>query len=240
MNKKNKKLIVGGVIALAVILVAAALIGRFSPAADPHAGHDHGTQQTDPADPHAGHDHGTQQTDPANPTGSGSGTGHTHAPNSEAKIIYKPTEHEDGTYSFTLKDPSGKVLFSKDGLDRYPLVEGISEDVYSVGWPTGTGPNDFQQVYCHREKGLVSQVFDGPIGSDGVRVALPHKDGVLVRDVFDEKAYSKVHPLPNAYTKGAFVIAGGKLIEGHKAVRVSYVTDDKGTTVTTVIELYAK
>lgn len=228
MNKKNKGLIIGGVIALVVILVAAALIGQFGPASDPHAGHDHDTQQTNP-------------TGSGNPSGtSGTGTGHTHAPNSEAKMTYNPVENKDGTYSFTIKSKDGKVLFSKDGLDRYPLVEAVNEDMYSVGWPTGTGPNDFQQIYCHREKGLVSEVFDGPIGSDGVRVAVPHKDGVLVRDIFDKKAYSKVHTLPNAYTKGDYVITGGKLIDGQKAVRVTYVVDKKGTNATAVIELYAK
>lgn len=241
MNKKNKLWTIIGVSALVVVLVAAALIGRFAPAADPHAGHDHANDgQTNVTDEH-GHDAGVHdQETSANDGGTKSTTAHIH---SDAKIVYTPEEKSDGTYAFTLKDKDGKVLFSKDGLDRYPLQEAVSTDVYRLGWPTGTGPNDFQEIYCNRETGQISEVFDGAVASDGVRIALPIGDGkkgysILVRNVFD-KGFAKEYKLEDAVMGGKYAVTAGKLMDkGH--VKVTYLTDNKGGYKAIDIDLYAE
>ena len=231
MNKKNKLWAIIGVSVVVVALVAVALIGRFAPAADPHAGHDHD------ADPHTSttDGHGHEGEGDTQPTGS-----HSHG---STKIKYEPKENGDGTYSFTLKDPNGKLLFSKDGLDRYPLVENVSEDVYRLGWPTGSGPNDFQEVYCHRKSGQVSEVFDGAVASDGVRIALPIGDSqkgysILVRNVFDND-YTKEHKLEDAFKGGKYAVLSGKMAKD-KTVRIIYLAGSDGTHKNILIDLYAK
>lgn len=233
MNKKKKLWTVIGVVALVVVLVAAALIGRFAPAADPHAGHDH---DADPhtsttADPHAGHNHGDSLHTTAKPDGNTANT-----------VVCIPTKNDDGTYSFVLRDQKGHELFRKSGLDRAPLTERISDQVYSVGWPTGAGPNDYQQVYYHLQTGQVSQVFDSPLASDGVRVIVPRalkkSYAVIVQDLFDAKVYSKTYPLPGAYTGGDYTVVGGKLDPETKKVRVTYLVSEKAERTAAFIPLY--
>ena len=235
MKKKNKLWTIIGVSALVVVLLAAGLIGHFAPAADPHAGHNHGDEgQTQATDEHG---HAVGEHDNENKTEA--------QENTPAKIVYAVQQNEDGTYSFVLKDRAGKVLFTQNGLDRAPLAESVSKDVFTLGWPTGQGPNDFKQIYCNTKTGKYSPVFDGPVASDGVRVLLPKGvvDGeylVEVRDLFNEKGYSKTHVLKSAYTEGSYAVMGGKLAANKRQVHVTYCVDKDGAHTIAMIDLYAE
>lgn len=152
--------------------------------------------------------------------------GHNHETAETLDVSY--TLEKDNTFTLTIKDHDGTVLLTKTGLKQKALAEQVSDTVFSLGWATGTGANDYEMVYCSRMTCQVSEVFVSPFACDGVRVVLPqgnNKDGysVLIRDVFDSKGYSKTYPLTDAYTKGdQAVVFGGKLV-GNGQATVSYL-----------------
>lgn len=177
---------------------------------------------------HEGHNHDTPAAE-----------GHTHV--AQVSGNYRIEKAQDGTYTVTVTDKNGKALRTEKNLKNAPIVEKITDEVYSIGWATGTGPNDYKCLYGNSAKYLASEVFTSPLGCDGKRVAYPHaeKDGyaVTVQDVFDKAAYSRTHLLEDAYVGGDYTVAGGKLRQDG-TVNVAYVINKEGRTRSAVIPLY--
>lgn len=166
--------------------------------------------------------------------------------NANDKVKYQTYTNTDGTYRLVLRDSKNAVLFEQDKLERMPSVEKVNEEkgVYALGWalykdPADNGPNDYASVYYNVKTGEVSQLFLAPRGCDGVRIAYGSEDQtkVIVQDLFDKEEYYKEYTLENAVpNKDGDIIVGGQL--KNATVVVSYVADEKGTTLRHPINLY--
>lgn len=224
------------VIALLVglLIVIGPILGDNSGGHYEGDGHDH-SQTGTTADPHAGHNHaaGEECTDTTD-------TGSTQ--NSTDKVKYQIYTNTDKTYRVVFRDSAGTAVYEQDKIVKQPVRETVDADkgVYSLGWATGTGPNDYAHIYYNVKTGQVSKTIVAPRGCDGVRVAYGSEDQtkVIVQDLFDNEVYYKEYALADAYTAATDIIIGGKLKDDKKTVTVSYVVDEKGSTRHINVNLY--
>lgn len=197
-------------------------------------------------DEHAGHDH---SEDGSSANGEHyEGDGHNHGSSSGSSgdsaissvLNHRVYTNADKTYRMQIVDQKNNVLFEKDKLANAPLKEAVKGDVYTLGWATGTGANDYEHVFCNGKTGEVSQLFYAPRGFDGVRVAYASADQtkIIVQDIFNKDAYYKEYTLENAYVGGDYVIAGGKLQSDNNSVLITYVVDESGKTRHATFKLY--
>lgn len=228
ISRKQWTAIISLVSVLAII-VGITLAGNLSKAsiADPHAGHNHAPGEdcgTATVDPHAGHNHGADEESNAN-------TG---------VLSHRVYANADKTYRVQVVNKQNQVVFEKDKLYNTPIREDISADFASLGWATGKGTNDFEHIFWNTKTGATSAVFYAPRVYDGVRVAYSSADQtkIIVQDIFNKTAYYKEYPLTGVYTKGTTIIQSGKVQADKKSVRITYVTDEKGSTHQVVIPLY--
>lgn len=228
-----------GAVLLAVVAIIVFLV-VFGPKnnaqLDEHAGHNHAEGEdcntTTTADPHAGHNHAAGEDCNVTTTG--------HNDSETGVLNYRVYTNADKTYRVTVVDAKNKVVFEQDKLYNAPVKEDMGNDIFALGWATGTGPNDFSQIFCNKKTGAVSQEFFAPKGYDGVRVAYPNKDQtkIIVQDIFDKDAYYKEYTLESTFRKDGEIVVGGKLHTDKKTVTVSYYTDEKGTLRQAAIKLY--
>ena len=216
-----------GVVAIFVALVI------FGPKHNPNSG----------ADAHAGHNHAEGEECGTGTTAGGhsANDGHNHgATTANGALNYRVYTNADKTYTLSVVDANNKELFKQDNLVNAPLKDEVTDDIFSLGWATGTGPNDFVHIFCNNKTGAVSREFVAPRGFDGVRIAYPNEDQtkIIVENIFNDK-YHKEYDLENAHSKNGDVIVGGKLRTDKKTVLVTYYGDDEGNTVQSLIQLYA-
>lgn len=231
-NKQAMITIISVLCAAALLVVLLVVIGPVLGGndADPHAGHNHGSELGDGHYEGDGHDH--------------SGTGSTA--DSDAKVKYQLYTNADKTYRVVFRGADGKTLGEYDKLERQPSKETVNEDagVYAMSWAlykdaADNGPNDFASVYYNVKTGQISEKFHAPRGCDGVRVAYGSEDQskIIVQDLFDKEAYYKEYALEECYTGEGDVITGGRLQDDKKTVVISY-KDKDGASRHTIVKLY--
>ena len=230
-NKQAMITIISVLCAAALLVVLLVVIGPVLGGnnADPHAGHNHGSELGDGHYEGDGHDH--------------SGTGSTA--DSDAKVKYQLYTNADKTSRLVFRDDAGRTIVEFDSLQipegKKPIVETVDADkgVYELGWATGNGANEFECVYYNVKTGQVSDKFIAPRGTDGVRVAYGSADQtkVVAQDRFDKDAYSKEYALEECYTGEGDVITGGRLQDDKKTVVISY-KDKDGASRHTIVKLY--
>jgi len=230
-NKQAMITIISVLCAAALLVVLLVVIGPVLGGnnADPHAGHDHGSELGDGHYEGDGHDH--------------SGTGSTA--DSDTKVKYQLYTNADKTSRLVFRDDAGQTIVEFDNLQipegKKPIVETVDADkgVYELGWATGNGANEFECVYYNVKTGQVSDKFIAPRGTDGVRVAYGSADQtkVVVQDLFDKDAYSKEYALEEPYAGEGDVITGGRLQDDKKTVVISY-KDKDGASRHTIVKLY--
>lgn len=246
----RKQWTIGGILlAVAAVIVFLVVFGpKNNQQLDEHAGHNHaaGEDCNATVDPHAGHNHAAGEdcnvtTDPHAGHNHAAGEGSDHNEESETGVLnYRVYTNADKTYRVAVVNTKNEVLFEQDKLYNAPVKEDVSEEIFTLGWATGNGANDFAHVFCNKKTGAVSQEFVAPRGYDGVRVAYPNKDQtkIVVQDIFNKDTYYKEYALADAFRKDGDIVAGGKLQSDKKSVIVSYFTDEEGTIRQTVIHLY--
>ena len=188
-------------------------------------GHDHGSSLGDGHYEGDGHDHGTAST----------------TANSNAKVKYNLYTNADKTYRLVFRDAKGNILLEQDNIPNQPIREVVDADkgVYTAGWATGKGANDFAHIYYNEKTGQVSETITAPRGTDGVRIAYGSADQtkIIVQDLFNKDAYYKEYALDGVDASAGDIIMGGKLQSDKKTVSVSYLTTD-GKTRHATIKLY--
>ena len=232
-EKKNKKKVritrkqwtaIISVLSVAAILIGITVItNACNPgAADPHAGHNHGSSLGDGHYEGDGHDHGTG--------------------NADAKVKYQIYNNADDTKRIVFRDNAGKTVAEFDKIDKAPLKETIdaTKGIYELGWATGSGSNDFACVYYNEKTGQVSEKFVAPRGTDGVRIAYGSEDQtkIIVQDLFDKDGYHKEYTLENAVMKNGNIIIGGKLQVDKKTVVISYNSSASEASAHISVKLY--
>lgn len=232
--------IIGILLAVVAILVFLIVFGpKNNQQLDSHAGHNHAEGEdcdtTTTADPHAGHNHAAGED--CNVTTAG----RSHSEESETGVLnYHVYTNADKTYRVSVVNAKNEVVFQQDKLYNAPVKEDLSDEIFALGWATGTGPNDFAQIFCNKKTGAVSGEFFAPKGFDGVRVAYPSEDQtkIIVEDIFDKDNYHKEYTLEGAVSKDGEIVVGGKLQSDKMTVTVSYYSDEKGTIRQAAIKLY--
>ena len=230
-KQRTTAIVVLCVAAIVAGILVAAKLGRAS-AADPHAGHNHaaGEGHSDDEEGHSendGHNHGSSEGQD-NPSGIDTGV-----------LNYRVYTDEGNTFRVSVVDKNNKVLFQKNKLYNIPVAEKVTEDIFTISWATGDGPNDFEHVFCNKKTGAVSALFYAPRGYDGQRVAYSSADqtAIVVQDIFNKSAYLKHYTLKGAYTEGDYTIRSGVMADD-KNVRVTYVVNKNNGTHTVTIPLY--
>lgn len=218
-NKQATTIIISVLCAAALLIGLLVVIGPILGGnADPHAGHNHGSDLGDGHYEGDGHDHGHSNTTGAN---------------ANAKVKYQIYTNADKTYRLTFRDTAGKAVAEFNNIAKQPMKETVDADkgVYSLGWASGSGPNDFYCVYYNEKTGQVSDQFHAPRGTDGGRVAYGSEDQtkVIVQDLFSKSAYYKEYTLNAPSTTADNIIVGGKLQSDKKTVVISYVDTDGKT-----------
>lgn len=218
-NKQATTIIISVLCAAALLIGLLVVIGPILGGnADPHAGHNHGSDLGDGHYEGDGHDHGSSNTTAAI---------------ANAKVKYQMYKNADGTYRLAFRDSAGKVVTEFNNIAKQPMKETVDADkgVYSLGWASGSGPNDFYYVYYNEKTGQVSDQFHAPRGTDGTRVAYGSEDQtkVIVQDLFSKSAYYKEYTLNAPSTTANNIIMSGKLQSDKKTVVISYVDTDGKT-----------
>ena len=221
-NKQATTIIISVLCAAALLIGLLVVIGPILGGnADPHAGHNHGSDLGDGHYEGDGHDHGHSNTTGAN---------------ANAKVKYQMYKNADGTYRLAFRDSAGKTVAEFNNIKVKNSIlpaKAISNnpDVYELGWASGSGPNDFYCVYYNEKTGQVSEQFHAPRGTDGGRVAYGSEDQtkVIVQDLFSKSAYYKEYTLNAPSTTADNIIMSGKLQSDKNTVVISYVDTDGKT-----------
>lgn len=219
-NKQATTIIISVLCAAALLIGLLVVIGPILGGnnADPHAGHNHGSDLGDGHYEGDGHDHGNSNTN-ANA-------------NANAKVKYQIYTNADKSYRVVFRDAAGKTVAEFDNIKAKNSIlpaKAISNnpDVYELGWATGSGASEFECIYYNSKTGQVSDKLVAPRGTDGVRVAYGSADQkkVIVQDLFD-KSYYKEYALADAYTGEGDIVVGGTLQKDNKTVTISYKDKD--------------
>ena len=141
--------------------------------------------------------------------------------------LYTVTKNKDNTYSYSLADLKGNILFEKENVVREPKINAVSTNVYELITQTGTGLSTNWAVYCDVEKGMTSEVFQYVLMAQGDYVIYANyensKHSVIVQNIFDKSYYYKKHILANCSP-----IAGDVVIKaeskGEGSAVVTYLT----------------
>lgn len=217
-NKQATTIIISVLCAAALLIGLLVVIGPILGGnADPHAGHNHGSNLGDGHYEGDGHDHGSSNTTGAN---------------ANAKVKYQIYTNADKTCRVVFRDTAGKTVAEFNNIKVKNSIlpaKAISNnpDVYELGWATGSGANEFECIYYNAKTGQVSDKLVAPRGTDGVRVAYGSADQkkVIVQDLFG-KDYYKEYALADAFTGEGDIIVGGTLQKDSKTVTVSYKDKD--------------
>lgn len=219
-NKQAATVIISVLCAAALLIGLLVVIGPILGGnnADPHAGHNHGSDLGDGHYEGDGHDHGNSNTN-ANA-------------NANAKVKYQIYTNADKTYRLVFRDTAGKTVAEFDNIKAKNSIlptKAIDNnpDVYELGWATGSGASEFECIYYNVKTGQVSDKLVAPRGTDGVRVAYAgaNQKKVIVQDLFD-KSYYKEYTLADTYTGEGDIVVGGALQKDNKTVTISYKDKD--------------
>lgn len=104
------------------------------------------------------------------------------------KSLYCHSEQNDnGSYSFSVTDKRGNVLFAQDGIVHSPGVVVVNDSILSIR--SGIGVTLAWCVYCDVEEGKTSSMFRSVLNTRGRCVIwLREEDGVytaVAQDAFD-------------------------------------------------------
>ncbi len=106
---------------------------------------------------------------------------------------YTLTENGDGTYSYSMKDKAGNVLFEEKNVSKPPQTTQPAPAVFGLITQTGTGLSTNWAVYCDVENGKVSEHFHYVLGANDHYVVYAQyaEQGnfIIVQDIFDFEAY---------------------------------------------------
>lgn len=111
----------------------------------------------------------------------------------DIKDYYTLTENSDSTYSYSIKDKDGNVLFEEQNVAKAPQTAQPSSSVFGLVTQTGTGLSTNWAVYCDVENSKVSEQFHYVLGANDTYVVYAQDtvDGhfIIVQDIFDIEAY---------------------------------------------------
>lgn len=114
-------------------------------------------------------------------------------PWADIKDYYTLTDHGDFTYSYSIKDKQGNVLYEQEKVSKAPETTQPSSSVFGLVTQTGTGLSTNWAVYCDVENSKVSETFNYVLGANDKYVvyAQDTTDGhfIIVQDIFDIETY---------------------------------------------------
>ena len=201
---------------LAMVLVATALLTGCNSKTEDPADHNHN------ASVEQNHDASAEQNPDAP-------VGHKHE--KPVSLAVSHTKESDGTFTCTVTDCKGEVLFAKKGLSTKCISEAISDSVFSLSWLVNNNPGGYESVYFDRLNCFVSEVFAGEQATDGTRLIYTEtKDkqvSVIIRDLFDKNGFRESGVLKDAYVDGDYTVLGAQ-VTANKTGKISYLVDDKG------------
>lgn len=125
---------------------------------------------------------------------------------------YKLTENSDGTYSYSVKDKNGNILYEQQNVAQAPQTTQPASAVFGFITQTGTGLSTNWAVYCDVENGKVSEEFHYVLGANDKYVVygqyLDEGYFIIVQDIFDIEAYyTKTKPRMVSSVASDFAIA---------------------------------
>ncbi|MBQ8575115.1 MAG: hypothetical protein IJ447_03605 [Clostridia bacterium] len=146
--------------------------------------------------------------------------------------LYTLTENADNTYSYSLTDVDGNLLFEKQNSVKEPKIETITPDVYGLVTQTGTGLSTNWAVYCDVKNSKVSETFYYVLAAQGDYVICADyengKHSIIVQNMFDKSAYFKTYELENVSPVAADFIIDCKFDVAGNAT-VTYLTGEDYT-----------
>ncbi len=141
-------------------------------------------------------------------------------------------QNDDRTYSYTVSDQKGNILYRQENAIRKPKVWEVSSDVFGLVTQTGTGLATNWAVFCDVESGRVSEIFSYVLGVQGDCVVYAdrkeEKYFVVVQNVFDKSAYCKTYELDNVSPVAADFVVECEF-DGDGNATVTYLVSKKNT-----------
>lgn len=146
--------------------------------------------------------------------------------------LYLLTRHEDFTYSFSLSDYDGNILFEQVNYHREPKLNQIAPTVYEIIVQTGTGLSTNWAVYCDVENSKASDIYSYVLAAkDNYVICGDYKDGehlIIVREIFTQEGagYCQEYKLENASPSAADFAVGCTFDDQGNAV-VTYLAGEE-------------
>ena len=158
----------------------------------------------------------------------------------DISTLYTVTKHEDQTYSYSLVDLNGNILYKNEHAVREPNIHMVSANVYGLITQAGTGRSTNWSVFCDVENGKVSETFRYVLGAQGDYVVYgDYKDGkhfIVVQHIFDKSVYSKTYELENVSPVAADFALSCEFDGDHNAT-ITYLTGKAYTETQLTIEI---
>ena len=125
---------------------------------------------------------------------------------------YTLTENSDGTYSYSVNDKNGNIIYEQQNVAQAPQTVQPASAVFGFVTQAGTGLSTNWAVYCDVENGKVSEPFHYVLGANDHYVVYGQylEDGyfIIVQDIFDIEAYyTKTKPRKVSSVASDFAVA---------------------------------
>lgn len=141
-------------------------------------------------------------------------------------------QNDDRTYSYTVSDLKGNILYRQENAVRKPKVWEVSSNVFGLVTQAGTGLSTNWAVFCDVERGRVSEPFYYVLGAQGDYVVYAEykedKHLVVVQNMFDKSAYCKTYELENVSPVAADFVVECEF-DGDGNATVTYLVGKKYT-----------
>ena len=165
--------------------------------------------------------------------------------NKDITDLYTLTKNDDNTYSYSLSDWEGKILFEKNDVVREPKINQIAATVYELITQTGTGLSTNWAVYCDVKNSQTSDIYDYVLAAkENYVICGDFKNGehfIVVQEIFetDGDRYYKEYKLENVSPVAAdFVVDGYFNTKGN--VNITYLSGEDYTETNYTIVILPK
>lgn len=143
--------------------------------------------------------------------------------------MYTVSANSDGTYTYTITDKNGTVLYAQENAVREPDVEKVNSYILSITEQAGTGLSTNWAVFCDVENSKVSEIFHYVLMAQGDYVVYVNRENdqhcIIVQNIFDKSKYYKEHKLTDCASTAGDVVIDAKP-NGEGVAVVTYLTGD--------------
>lgn len=157
-------------------------------------------------------------------------------PDLKAEDCFTLTEHDDGTYSYSVEWRGGGQLHGEAKRSHPVSCEVLSEDVVLVEGQEGTGVGARWAIFCDIQRGRVSDAYAGYLAALGNRVAFvdyrTEQYHVFVCDAFNGAEILEAYTLENLQVQEGGDMVEEFVLSKDGKLTVTYPTESGSKTIT--------